>query len=95
MDLLNHKNITVMILVDSGEAKIGRTIVKFDNGVIYHKIVNQIEVCSEICFEFIVIIASHTAHVVCVNFIREWRDLRFNVDSEGQFFEKLFHGRFC
>ena len=23
-----------------------------------------------------------TAHVVCVNFICEWRDLKFNVDSE-------------
>ena len=31
---------------------------------------------------------------MCVNFIREWRDLQFNVDSERQTFEKLFHGRF-
>ena len=30
--------------------------------------------------------ASHTTHVVCVNFIREWRDLQFNVDSERQIF---------
>ena len=27
-------------------------------------------------------IASHIIHVVCVNFIREWWDLQFNVDSE-------------
>ena len=27
-------------------------------------------------------LASHTTHVVGVNFIREWRDLQFNVDSE-------------
>ena len=39
-------------------------------------------------------LASHTTHVVSVNFIREWRDLQFNVDSERQIFEKLFHGRF-
>ena len=37
---------------------------------------------------------SHTTHVVCVNFIREWLDLQFNIDSERQIFEKLFHGRF-
>ena len=37
---------------------------------------------------------SHTTHIMCVNFIREWRDLQFNVDSERQIFEKLFHGRF-
>ena len=39
-------------------------------------------------------LASHTTHVLCVNFICEWRDLQFNVDSERQSFEKLFHGRF-
>ena len=39
-------------------------------------------------------LASHTTHVVCVNFICEWRDLQFNVVSERQIFEKLFHGRF-
>ena len=39
-------------------------------------------------------LASHTTYVVCVNFIHEWRDLHFNVDSERQIFEKLFHGRF-
>ena len=33
-------------------------------------------------------LASHTTHVVCVNFIR---DLQFNVDS---FLKKLFRGRF-
>ena len=25
---------------------------------------------------------SHTTHVVCVNFIHEWRDLQLNIDSE-------------
>ena len=39
-------------------------------------------------------LASHTTHVVCVNFLREWWDLQFNVDSERQIFEKLSHGRF-
>ena len=39
-------------------------------------------------------LASHTTHVVCVNFIRERRDLEFNGDSERQIFEKLFHGSF-
>ena len=39
-------------------------------------------------------LASHTAHVVCVHFIREWRDLQFNVDSKRQIYGKLFHGRF-
>ena len=33
------------------------------------------------------------SHVVCVSFIREWRDLQFNADSDRQIFEKLFHGR--
>ena len=35
-------------------------------------------------------LASHTSHVECVNFIREWWDLQFNVDSERQIFKKLF-----
>ena len=39
-------------------------------------------------------LASHTTHVVCVNFIHEWRDLRFNINLEWQIFEKLFHSRF-
>ena len=39
-------------------------------------------------------LASNTTHIVCVNFMREWRDLQFNVDSELQIFEKLFHGNF-
>ena len=38
--------------------------------------------------------ASHTTHVLCVNFLPKLRDLLFNVDSERQFFEKLFHVRF-
>ena len=37
-------------------------------------------------------IASHTTHIVCVNFMRVWRDLELN-DFERQIFEKLFHGR--
>ena len=39
-------------------------------------------------------LASHATHVVCVNFIRERRDIQFNVDSERQIFEKFFHGSF-
>ena len=39
-------------------------------------------------------LTSHTTHVVYVNFIHEQRDLQFNVDSERQIFEKLFHGSF-
>ena len=38
--------------------------------------------------------ASHITHVVWVSFIRECRNLKFNIDSEQQIFEKLFHGRF-
>ena len=37
-------------------------------------------------------LASHTTYVLCVNFIRMWWDLEFNVDSERQIFEKLFQG---
>ena len=36
-------------------------------------------------------VASHTNYVVCLNFICEWRDVQFTVDSERQIFEKLFH----
>ena len=39
-------------------------------------------------------LASHTTHFVCVNFIHEWRDLQFTVDSEREIFEKLFLGKF-
>ena len=39
--------------------------------------------------------ASHTNHVVCVNFIRKRRDLQFNGDSEQQIFEKLFLWHTC
>ena len=35
-------------------------------------------------------LASYTTHVVCVNVIREWRDLQLNVDTERQ----IFHGKF-
>ena len=31
-------------------------------------------------------LASHTTHGVCINFICEWRDLEFNVDSDRKFF---------
>ena len=39
-------------------------------------------------------LASRNTHIVCVNFIREWRDLQFNADHKRHIFEKLFHGRF-
>ena len=39
-------------------------------------------------------LASHTTHVVCVNFIRERRDLQFNVDSERQIFWETFSWQF-
>ena len=35
-------------------------------------------------------LVSHTTNVVCVNFIHEWRDLQFKVDSERQIFKKHF-----
>ena len=35
-------------------------------------------------------LVSHTIYVVCVNFIHNWWDLQFKVDSERQLFEKLF-----
>ena len=35
-------------------------------------------------------LASHATYVVCFNFIHEWQDLQFNVDSERQIFNKLF-----
>ena len=37
-------------------------------------------------------LASYTTH--CVNFIHEWRNLHFNVDSERQIFGETFHGNF-
>ena len=36
---------------------------------------------------------SHTTHVACIDFICKWRDLQFNVDSQLQIFEILYHGR--
>ena len=39
-------------------------------------------------------LASHATHAVWVNFIRVWLDLQINFDSDGEIFEKLFHGRF-
>ena len=42
----------------------------------------------------IIDLVSHSAYVVCVNFIHKWRDLQFNVDSERQIFWETFHGNF-
>ena len=39
-------------------------------------------------------LASHTTHVVCVNFIGEWWYLQFNVDTEQHICEKLFSWHF-
>ena len=41
-------------------------------------------------------LASHTTCIVCVNCIREWRDLQFNINSDYRFFsfKKLFHVKF-
>ena len=38
-------------------------------------------------------LASHTTHVECANFIRDCWDLQFNVNSERQIFEQIFHYR--
>ena len=38
-------------------------------------------------------LASHTARVMCINFMREWRYLQLNVNSEQQIYGKLFQGR--
>ena len=35
-------------------------------------------------------LVSHITHVVCVNFLREWRDQQFNVDPEWQIFWETF-----
>ena len=34
-------------------------------------------------------LVSDITYVECVNFIREWQDLQFNVDSERQIFENF------
>ena len=39
-------------------------------------------------------LASYPIHVVCVNFIHEWRNLQFNVHSERQIFWEIFHDNF-
>ena len=39
-------------------------------------------------------VASHTCHVASINFLHEYRDLQFNVDSEEQFFENFFMEEF-
>ena len=40
-------------------------------------------------------LASHNTHVVCVNFISEWRDIQFNVNTEGQIIERNFFYSQC
>ena len=35
-------------------------------------------------------LASHTTHVVCVNFIREWPDLQFNSTPNDGFLGNIF-----
>ena len=35
--------------------------------------------------------ACHTTHVVCVNFIYEWRDVQVKADTERQIFWEPFH----
>ena len=42
----------------------------------------------------IIDLVSHTTYLARVNFIREWQNLQFNIDSEQQFFETLIYGRF-
>ena len=42
----------------------------------------------------IIDLVSHTTYVVNVNFLHEWRDLNFKVDSEQQIFWETFHGNF-
>ena len=39
-------------------------------------------------------LASHTTHVVCVNFIRECGTYSLTSTPNDRFFEKLFHGSF-
>ena len=49
-----------------------------------------------ICYNpsvWIIVRVSHTNYVVCVNFICEWRDLQFKIDSEWQVsLWETFHG---
>ena len=42
----------------------------------------------------IIDLTSYTTYVVCVNYIHEWRDLQFKVDSERPIFWETFHGSF-
>ena len=35
-------------------------------------------------------LAFHTTYSVCVNFIHEWQDLQFNIDSERQIYWEAF-----
>ena len=39
-------------------------------------------------------LVSYTTYVVCVNFIQEWRDLQFKVDSKRQIFWETFLRQF-
>ena len=44
--------------------------------------------------DMIIDLVSHTTYVVCVNFIRKWRDLQFKVYSDRQIFWETFHNNF-
>ena len=39
-------------------------------------------------------LASHTIYVVCVNFMHEWRNLKFEVDFKRQSFGQNFQCNF-
>ena len=42
----------------------------------------------------IIDLVSHATYVVCVNFMHNWLDLQFKVDSERQIFWETFNGNF-
>ena len=39
-------------------------------------------------------LVSHTTYAMCINFISEWRNLYFKVDSERLIFGETFHANF-
>ena len=39
-------------------------------------------------------LVSNNTYVVCINFIHEWRNLQFKINSGREIFEKLFHRNF-
>ena len=56
-----------------------------------HTYITYINNCPLLCLSQDYGRTSYTIHVVCVNFIHEWCQLQFEVDSECQiFFEKFF-----